>query len=137
MKNKFKLPNKFNKNTNQVSTVNVGMPTYKRATQQEINDARQTLRTHTDPVFRKAADHFRDESLSEMIFNARMWSDTLDQTLALNQAHNTKTVLSQWVQANLNQCSHSGMKAMFYMATALIGKGTYEAAKLHCNFAKA
>ena len=132
MKNKFKLPNKFNKNTLKNTPVYVGdvsnPVTYKHATAQEIEDARRTLRTHTDPAFRKAADHFRDGAVSEMIYNARHWSSILDQTMAVNQGYDTKMLLDIWVRAQFTECDTNAFKTMFFLCTALIGKGTYEVA---------
>ena len=126
---KFKLPNKFNKNNSNVSPVGL-MQTYQRATAQEINDARATLRKSKVNAISKFADHMQDESISELVFNTKQWVQTLKLTLATNGGMMPKNQLvNLWVKSTLQQLNDRGMQIMFYCATELIGEGTQEEIK--------
>jgi len=106
---------------------------YEKAKAEEIQEARAKMKASPDKMIRGVASHFADESISELIFNTKQWTIALNQTLALNANKNEVEITKLWMESALKQCDDHGMKMMLYASTALIGKGTYEAA---LNFIK-
>jgi len=106
---------------------------YEKAKAEEIQEARAKMKASPDKMIRKVASHFGDEAISELIFNSKQWTIALNQTLALNANKNEVEITKLWMESALKQCDDHGMKMMLYASTALIGKGTYEAA---LNFIK-
>jgi len=106
---------------------------YEKAKAEEIQEARAKMKASPDKMIRGVASHFADESISELIFNTKQWTIALNQTLALNANKNEVEITKLWMESALKRCDDHHMKMMLYTSTALIGKGTYEAA---LNFIK-